>query len=269
MKAGKTVRILLVLCLALAMLAACSPGASGPSPSAAAQAMDKPLSLDGKTLFVYCGAGMKEPFSEIVKAFEKESGANVEVTYGNTAQLTSQITASGEGDLFIAGDKNDLAPIQDAYVAATKDLVKHIPVLAVQTGNPKEITGLAGLAKEGVTVVLGDNEATPIGKIADKALKDAGILHDVDVTARTTTAPEIATALSLGQCDAAIIWKENTNVDGVETVATTDMDKYIKTIPAASLKCSKNTEALEAFLTFLDTATAKGIWTNNGYELLH
>lgn len=225
--------------------------------------------LEGKSLFVYCGAGMTKPFTEIVESFQNQTGAAIEVTYANTAQIISQIKASSEGDLFIAGDQGELSAIQKDYIIETKSLVKHIPLIVVQEGNPKGVTKLADLDKEDVTVILGDNEATPIGKISDKALTDTGILESVNVAARTTTAPEIATALSLGQCDAAIIWKENTNVEGVEIVETTDMEPYIKTVPAASLKCSTNTEVLEAFLSYLDSDAVKEIWEDYGYEILN
>jgi molybdate transport system substrate-binding protein len=225
--------------------------------------------LTGKKLFVYCGAGMTKPFTEIVEAFQSDTGAEVEVTFGNAAQIISQMKASNQGDVFIAGDQGELTTIQDEYVADTESLVKHIPVMAVQSGNPKGITGLKDFAKEGIKVVLGDKEATPIGKIADKALTDAGVLEQVNIVARTTTAPEIVTALTLGQCDAVIVWKENTKADGAEILESEDMDKYIKTVPAATLKCSTNTETLEAFLTFLDSKEAIDIWIKYGYEVLN
>mgnify|MGYP000258757688 CR=1 FL=1 len=58
-------------------------------------------------------------------------------------------------------------------------------------------------------LIAGDAEATPIGKIADAVLKDAGLSESANIVARTTTAPEMITALSTGECDAAVVWKEN------------------------------------------------------------
>jgi molybdate transport system substrate-binding protein len=263
MKKRKVICSLFTICLGVFIFTACSSNTTTSKP------VDEKTTLKGRTLFVYCGAGMTKPFTEIVEAFQNKTGATVDVTYANAAQIISQITASNEGDLFIPGDQGELSTIQEEYVADTKSLVKHIPVIAVQTKNPKSICAIKDLSNEDIKVVLGDSEATPIGKLSDKALTDAGILDSVNVIARTTTAPEIATALSLGQCDAAIIWKENVNVEGVEIVETTDMEKYIKTVPAASLKCSTNTETLEAFLLYLETDTAKDIWENYGYELLN
>ena len=226
------------------------------------------LPMEGKKLFIYSGAGMKKPVAEIADAFQKETGAVVEVTYGNAAQIISQITASNEGDLFIAGDQGELTKIKEKYVAAEKPLVKHIPVIAVPKGNPKGIQGLAGFAKNGVNVVLGDNKATPIGKLADKALEDAGLLDQVNIKARSATAPEIINALSLGECDAAIVWRENAKAEGIEIVESSDMEKYIKVVPAATLKCAANGEVLEVFMTYLSTDAAKTIWQKNGYEII-
>lgn len=219
-----------------------------------------------KKLFVYCGAGMKKPFDEIIAAFQQETGIQAEVTYGNAAQIITQITASNEGDVFIAGDQGELAKIQEEYVLAVKPLVKHIPVIAVPKGNPKSVKTLLDFAKEDVEVVLGDNQATPIGKLADKALVDAGILEKVNIIARSATAPEITTALSLGECDATIIWKENARGEGIEIVESNEMEKYIKLIPAASLKCGANDKMRDEFLKYLDTAKVNSIWEKHGYE---
>ncbi|BAE82927.1 molybdate ABC transporter substrate-binding protein [Desulfitobacterium hafniense] len=250
---------LLALGMALTLLAGCGSGpAASPAPAE---------SLSGKSLFVYCGAGMAKPFGEIAEAFKAESGAEVEVVYANAAQIQTQIKTTQEGDLFIAGSVEELNPVKD-FVAGSKELVKHIPVLAVKSGNPLKITGLKDLTKKDVEVVLGDAEATPIGKIANKALTDLRVLAEVNVIARTATAPEMITALSVDQCDAIIVWKENVSGSGIEIVNTTDLDAQIKKIPAATLSFGKNTETTAALLKFLDTDQAQNIWAKYGYEVV-
>ncbi|TWH56888.1 molybdate transport system substrate-binding protein [Desulfitobacterium sp. LBE] len=264
LKNHKYLAIVSVLCLALIFLTACS---SKPAEVPGGQA-GPAESLSGKPLFVYCGAGMTKPFGEIAEAFKAESGVEVEVAYANAAQIQTQIKTTQEGDLFIAGSVEELNPVKDV-VAASKELVKHIPVLAVKSGNPLKIAGLKDLTKEDVEVVLGDAEATPIGKIANKALTDLGVLAEVNVIARTATAPEMITALSVDQCDAIIVWKENVSGSGIEIVNTTDLDTQIKKIPAATLSFSKNTETTAALLKFLDTDQAKSIWEKYGYEVVN
>ena len=139
---------------------------------------------------------------------------------------------------------------------------------AVQSGNPKNITGLSDLTGDGVSLIMGDVDSTPIGKIAKKAMTDAGIFDQVKIEATTATAPQMSTALAAGEADAAIVWKENCDAEGVEIVDTKDLDPYIKTIPAASLSCASDKDALAAFNQYLDSDTVKEIWVKYGYEIV-
>lgn len=222
--------------------------------------------LTGHTLMIYCGAGMTKPFQKIADTFQEETGCEINVTFANAGQIQSQITTASEGDLFIAGSQDEVEPVKD-YVVEQKDLVKHIPVLAVHKDNPKQICGLADLEKKEILFIMGDVASTPIGKIAKKALTDMGIYEKVAVEATTTTAPQLATAIGANEADAAIVWKENCKADGVEIVDTKDLDNYIKTIPAVKLNCTKDVEALQKFYEYLDTESASQIWTSFGYEI--
>lgn len=228
----------------------------------------KTVDLSDKSITIYCGAGMKAPMTKITDEFKKDTGCNVDLIFGNGAQINSQITTTNKGDLFVAGAATELDNLKNKnMVTSSKELVQHIPVIAVPKGGANKVTSLSDLGK--VRLVLGDAEATPIGKIANAVLKDEGILDSANVVARTSTAPEMITALSTGEADAAIVWKENAeNKDGIEVLDIAGMDKYIKIIPAASLSCSENAESLEAFLNYLDTDKAHNIWTEEGYVVI-
>ena len=54
----------------------------------------------------------------------------------------------------------------------------------------------------------------------------------------------------------------------MEIVDTKDLDPYIKTIPAASLSCASDKDALAAFNQYLDSDTVKEIWVKYGYEIV-
>ena len=272
--------ILLAGAIGAALITGCGAASSGTAGSSAPQqtqesapedgeagksAADTP-DLTGHTLMIYCGAGMTKPFQEIADSFKAATGCEMNVTYANAGQIQSQITTSEEGDMFIAGSAEELKPVE-SYVSESKALVKHIPVLAVQSGNPKNITSLAGLAEEGVSLIIGDIDSTPIGKIAKKALTDAGIFDKVRIEASTATAPQMATAIAAGEADAAIIWKENCDAQGVESVDNSGLVDYIKTIPAASLSCSADHDARQAFLDYLNSGDVQEIWLKYGYEI--
>ncbi len=272
--------ILLAGAIGAALITGCGAASSGTAGSSAPQQTQESAPEDGEagksaantpdltghTLMIYCGAGMTKPFQEIADSFKAATGCEMNVTYANAGQIQSQITTSEEGDMFIAGSAEELKPVE-SYVSESKALVKHIPVLAVQSGNPKNITSLAGLAEEDVSLIIGDIDSTPIGKIAKKALTDAGIFDKVRIEASTATAPQMATAIAAGEADAAIIWKENCDAQGVEIVDNSSLEDYIKTIPAASLSCSADHDARQAFLAYLNSGDVQEIWLKYGYEI--
>lgn len=272
--------ILLAGAIGAALITGCGAASSGTARSSAPQQTQESAQEDGDagksaadtsdltghTLMIYCGAGMTKPFQEIADSFKAATSCEMNVTYANAGQIQSQITTSEEGDMFIAGSAEELKPVE-SYVSESKALVKHIPVLAVQSGNPKNITSLAGLAEEGVSLIIGDIDSTPIGKIAKKALTDAGIFDKVQIEASTATAPQMATAIAAGEADAAIIWKENCDAQGVEIVDNSGLEDYIKTIPAASLSCSADHDASQAFLDYLNSGDVQEIWLKYGYEI--
>lgn len=254
----------------VALGATLSVGAlTGCSSDKGGQPQTTAVNLEGKALNIYCGAGMTKPFQEIADAFAEETGCEMNITFANAAQIQTQINTTQEGEFFIAGSGDELKPVQD-HVANSTDLVKHIPVLVVPEGNPKGIQTVSDLTNCD-TLLLGDPESTPIGKISIKAMTDAGILEQVKASGAittSTTAPQIAEALARGEGDAAIIWKENAGADGLTILENTGMENYIKTIPCAQLSFASDEEAVKAFTEFLQSDTARDIWVKYGYELV-
>lgn len=233
------------------------------------QEKDKNGSVE-KHLMVYCGAGLRKPAEALGKKFQEKTGIIIDYSFGNAAQNVNQILTTDKGDAFIPGDMAELKPIREKEkIAAEKDVVLHTPVLAVPKGNPAGIKGLKDLTKPGIKVVLGDNKATPIGKLADKAFTKAGIMDQVEknVVARTATANELFTYLSMKQADASIVWEDTVlDNDKIEVVPTQDLDKFIKTVGVVTLKSSQDAESSAKFAEFVSSDEGMAIWKQMGFK---
>lgn len=215
------------------------------------------------TIQVYAGAGMSKPVKKLIEAFEIDSDINVNLTLANLGQIISQINTSKMGDVFICASKEDLKSIESS-ITKVESLAQHKIAFAVALGNPKNIQSINDLKKDGVSIVLG-NSSTVAGKTANKLLKDSGLLEDINIIARQTTAAMIYTALKRGECDAIITWKNNTGDDCI--ILDSDLtDKYTKTISAASLSFTKDIDAQRTFIEFLKSDKAATIWESEGYE---
>src|SRR5262249_36976730 len=96
-----------------------------------------PQKRDRRPLFVYCAAGLKTPVEEIARDYEAEYDVQVQLTYGGSNTLLTNLEVSKRGDLFISAD--------DFYIDKAREkglLEEDIPlahmraVLAVRKDNP-------------------------------------------------------------------------------------------------------------------------------------
>ncbi len=263
--------VAVVIVMFLAVTGGCGPGEDTNAADTDADTdQEIQQSSEGCELLVYSGAGLRKPVEEIAALFQEETGILVQFSYGGSAQCVSQILTVDKGDAFLPGDVMELDKlIENDKIDQQKPVVLHVPVLAVPAGNPAGITGIEDLAQAGVKVVLGDPEANPIGKLANKALKELGLFEKIEpnIVARGATVNELFTYLALKQADVAVIWEDNlVGNEDVELVQTSCFDNYIKTVPVASLKCSSNPEAANQFLEFVAGEKAMAVWEKCGFK---
>jgi len=260
-------RQIIILVFVLTMVAGC--GSTGQSPkTTSGAAIDQ--AVEKKNLLVYSGAGLRKPMDELGKMFQEKTGVTIQYTYAGSAQCVNQILTTDKGDVFLPGDSAELkAIIEKDMVNTQKPVVLHVPVLAVPKGNPAGIAKLEDLIKPNVKIALGDPKANPIGKLSDEILMDKGILEKVEknVTVRTATANEPLTYLTMRQVDAAIIWEDNmVGNENVELLDIPDFNRYIKTVPAAVLKCAAEPELAAEFADFVSSQDALKIWEKWGFK---
>jgi molybdate transport system substrate-binding protein len=264
------IAVVVVVVVLIGATGGCRPGDADLAVAGQEPGAEPERESRGEELLVYCGAGLRIPMEEIARMFQEETGIMVQFSYGGSAQCVGQILLVEKGDVFLPGDVDELRELNEKdKIDRQKPVVLHIPALAVPADNPAEITGLEDLARAGVKVVLGDPEANPIGKIADKVLKEYGLFESVEpnIVARTATVNELFTYLALGQADAAVIWEDNlVGKEDIKMVHASELEHYIKTVPVVSLKCSANPEAANRFVDFVAGEKAMAIWEKSGFK---
>ena len=161
----------------------------------------------GGVLTVYCAAGLKQAVEAAAADYQRECGTRVELQFGGTGTLLSQIRAAKRGDLFVAADGGTLADARktDVIREVLPILCQH-PVIAVRTGNPKRILTLDDLLRADVRVALANPEAASIGRATQAALGTRWADLASHATVMKPTVTELASDLSLGTVDAAILW---------------------------------------------------------------
>lgn len=221
-------------------------------------------------LTVYAGAGLKNAMEEIKTSFEAQNeGVKVEYVYAGSAQLLSQMEASGKGDVFIVGSEVAYNSAKEKGLAGEAKLVAHhTPAIAVPKGNPKGIASLEDLGQSGLKLALGDTESNAIGKTAQKIIEKNGLQNILaNVVTRTATVNEIVMAVSTGQADAGIVTKDavfaNKDIEIVEISEEQNIDQII---PVCALKSSENGDMAQKLVDFIASENGKAIFKENGFE---
>jgi molybdate transport system substrate-binding protein len=224
-----------------------------------------------KTLFVYVGAGIKEPVVELATMYEKKTGTSVQMTFNNSGALVSQLSISETGDVFMPGSLSfiEKAKSQGFISAVTPAIAYHVPVIVVPAGNPAGIKSIRDFAKPGIHLVLPDKEGTALGKSAFAIFKKLGISADVEknILSYGETPQKVISSLLMGLGDAGIVDFSNTmKFKGkLETIVIDPSINEIEILPCAVLSCTKDAAAANEFMNFV-MKEGPAVFTKYGFK---
>jgi molybdate transport system substrate-binding protein len=226
-----------------------------------------------ESLSVFAAAGAKPALDEAARQFQEEHGTEIEVSYGGGGEVLTRMVSAETGDIYIAPEQKfmKIAVEQGAVEPATmKSLAYMVPVLAVQKGNPKQITTLTDLARPGIRVAIARAEATLAGEYALEIFEKAGLAKGIakNIVTEATRPDLLVTWLSMGEVDAVITWHfyQTLAPDDIEVVfLPPEQLTGIGEMQVAVSTYSKNRDLAESFVDFLGSAEGKATFGKHGY----
>ncbi len=109
-------------------------------------------------LMMFCAASNRAVVEAIVTDYEAEFDREVQVNFGSSQGLLSQIEVSKAGDLYLPADESYLGIAQQkALIDEVLPIARQQAVIAVKKGNPKSIQSFDDLLLWNLVVVL-ENE---------------------------------------------------------------------------------------------------------------
>jgi molybdate transport system substrate-binding protein len=240
-----------------------------PSPPALPGA---PAKTERSTLLLYCAAGLQPPVSEIITAYEASHPVTIELKVGGSGSLLSQIVVGG-GDVFLAADRLYLDSASQKHLAPEiVPIAYQYPVILVQKGNPKKITGLNELLKADIRLSLADPKQAAIGKVVSRllgkderweALWKKAIIH-------RETVNEVGNDVKLAAADAGIVWNATAaQYPDLVVVRVPEFDRSKNEIAVGLLSSSKDPQVAEEFIRYLaDPEQGLRVFARHGYEVV-
>lgn len=226
----------------------------------------------GKSLFLYCGAGLRTPVSEAAETFSLEHGVDVDCNYAGSGVVLNQIQLTKKGDLFMPGDVFYIECAEsDGLVVSTDDVCYQVPVILVKKGNPRGIEGIEDLVKPGIRLGLGNPEAIPVGRNTVKIFEENGIkMEDVNknLVFSALTVNELGIQIKVGKIDAAIVWDGTSRqfADSADIVEIPGDKNVVSTVSIALLACSEDYELAQGFVDFITSEGGQQIFRKYHYS---
>src|SRR2546426_11129915 len=198
-------------------------------------------------LTVFAAASLQPAFDKIAAQIHVDATFN----YAGTQTLAAQLTQGAEADVFASADKTHMKTLLDAgLIAGAPEVFAHNRLeIAVATGNPKGIHGLADLARSGLVVVLAD-PSVPAGKYAQQALAKAGV--NVKPASLELQVTAVLSKVALGEADAGIVYVSDIVTSGkVDGIAIPASQNVIAEYPIAKLAAATNNGGADAFIAYV------------------
>lgn len=248
-----------LLLLALALLAAC--GKSGEN---------------APSILVFAGSASRPALLQAAKVFEQRSGTEVDVVFGGSGQVLSQMILAKKGDLYFPGssDYMEIAKKKGVVLAESETRLAYlVPAIAVARGNPKGVQNLEDLLREDVRVAIANPESVCVGsyavEILEKNLSAAQLaaLRKKLVT-YTGSCAKTASAVSLGAADAVMGWRIFASWDPKRIeVVPLHQEQIVRVgyLPVALSRFGRNPEGGRAFIRFLASREGRDIFRAAGY----
>ncbi|MFD1805285.1 molybdate ABC transporter substrate-binding protein [Pasteurella oralis] len=227
------------------------------------------LSVQAADLYLYAGAGLKDPVEKIVKKFEQETGNKVTIEYAGSGQLLARYNTVKTGDLYLPGSSDYVEKLEKTGdVKESAPLVLHIPVMAIRKDKSSGIDSFKALAESNLRLGIGDSKAMALGKGAEKIIELSGYQKELNdkIVVKAATVKQLMLYLLNGDVDAAVIgrsgaWKVRDKLDLLPNPAGTPEEK----VTIALLTSSKNPKEAKQLLELFKSEQGIKYFTDEGF----
>ena len=284
MKHLKTLTILLLsLMMAFGAIACAAPQEE------IAQAPEQPAEEPtGETeLIVFAAASMTETLTEIAELYKAVApGVTLVFNFDSSGTLKTQIQEGAECDVFISAGQKQMNQLDitadpavnteglDMVLDGTRiNLLENRVTLCVPEGNPRGIEDFNGLAAalkdEDILFAMGNSDV-PVGQYTQKILAYYGLseaeLANAGKITYGTNVKEVTTQIAEAAVDCGVVYCTDAFSANLTVMdyATAEMCGQV-IYPAAVMKASARAEEAQAFLDYLLTDEAMGVFEAVGF----
>ena len=230
------------------------------------------LSNEKEPLLVFCAASNRVVMESIRTQYEKEFSRPIQIQYGASQTLLSNIEVSGSGDLYL--------PADDSFVelGCSKGLLSEVfplatmnGVVAVRRGNPKNIQSFSDLVRPEIRLVQASPDAAAIGKRTKLALTEEKLWDRLEAStiAFRTTVVDVANDVLVNAADAGIVYDAvMKSYPDLETIQMPEFQGVVSNVSLAVVTGSKQPQSALHFARYV-AAKDRGLvhYSEQGFRI--
>ncbi len=225
------------------------------------------------SITVFCGSANKPAMEEIAARFEQEKGIRINMIFGGSGTLLSQIELSKQGEIYLPGspDYIIIAERKKLVIEKSDRIVAYlIPAIITPAGNPANIQSLQDLARPGVRIGIGNPETVCLGLYGVEILERNDLLVPVmkNVVTFGGSCSKTANLAAMNKVDAILGWRvfHFWNPDRMDYVRLASEDiPRISYIPISIPVYTKDVALSKAFIEFVLSPLGRSIYEEYGY----
>jgi len=229
-----------------------------------------------KRVLIFAGAASKPATEETVRIFQERFGIPVDVIFGGSGFVLSQMKLTKRGDLYFPGSSDFMEVAKReglVFPDSEKVVVYLVPAINVQKGNPKGIHTLKDLTKEGIRLAIANPETVCVGTYAVEIF-EKNLTHEEKAKVRknivnyTESCEKTANVISLKAADAVIGWRvfQYWDPERIKTLYLRPEEiPRIGYIPIAISKFTQDKTLGQKFIDFLLSSHGKAIFQKYNY----
>ena len=246
---------LLVVAAAALIFAGCSPGGG----------------RDGGAILVAAAASLTDALTEVGRAYEEETGARVQFTFGGSSALARQVELGAPVDavVFAGAGPMDRLEGKGLLAAGTRAdvLTNRLVVIGRRGAHP--IATLADLRDAGGRIAIADPSLAPAGGYAKQALAAAGLWDGLEGrVVMTLDVRAAAGAVATGNAAFGIVYATDAAATAgadVLLVVPPGLHPLIE-YPGAAVARSGGAGPAARFIEYLRGQTARDVFERHGFS---
>jgi len=227
-------------------------------------------------LLVFAGAASKPPTEKLAKLFEQRTGTKIDLVFGGSGFVLSQMMLAKRGDVYFPGSSDfmETAKRKNAvYPETERRVIYLVPAINVQKGNPRGIKTISDLTRPGLRIAIANPTGVCVGLYAVEIIErnfgaDQKAALRRNLVNYTESCEKTAAIVSLKAVDAVIGWSvfQYWDPDKIETIPLKKKEiARIGYIPVAISKFTLNRPLAQKFIDFLQSREGYAVFKEYHY----